>query len=83
MYRGALSATKAAAEEGILPGGGVAFVLASQVIERLEIKGDELIGALALKKALQAPLKQLAVNAGKDGAVILSHVATMKPRVWF
>jgi chaperonin GroEL len=75
---GALAATKAAAEEGILPGGGVAFILAAGVIDSLKLTGDELIGAKALKKALEAPLKQLALNAGQDGAVILGRVRDLK-----
>jgi chaperonin GroEL len=76
--QGALSATRAAAEEGILPGGGVAFVLAAQVIDALNLKGDEQVGGAALKKALEAPLKQLAINAGKDGPVVLGRVKEMK-----
>jgi chaperonin GroEL len=75
--QGALSATKAAAEEGILPGGGVALILASKAIDALKLTGDELIGAKLLKKALEAPLKQLAFNAGQDGAVVLGHLAEM------
>jgi chaperonin GroEL len=75
---GALAATKAAAEEGILPGGGVALILASKAIDALNLTGDELIGAKSLKKALEAPLKQLAFNAGQDGAVVLGHLAEMK-----
>jgi chaperonin GroEL len=81
--QGALSATKAAAEEGILPGGGVAYLAASKVIEGLNLKGDELIGASTLKKALEAPLNQLAENAGHDGAVVISHVKEMKAGIGF
>jgi len=71
---GALAATKAAAEEGILPGGGVAYISASKVIDSLKLSGDEMIGAKALKKALEAPLKQLAANSGQDGSVVLGRV---------
>jgi len=71
---GALAATKAAAEEGILPGGGVAYITASKVIDSLKLSGDEMIGAKALKKALEAPLKQLAANSGQDGSAVLGRV---------
>ncbi len=76
--QGALAATKAAAEEGILPGGGVALILASKAIDSLNLSGDELLGAAILRKALEAPLKQLAINAGQEGAVVLNHVKEMK-----
>ncbi|MCX7911708.1 MAG: chaperonin GroEL, partial [Dehalococcoidales bacterium] len=70
----ALAATKAAAEEGILPGGGVAFVNAAPVIDKLSLQGDELTGAGIVRRALEEPLKQLAANAGYDGAVVLEKV---------
>jgi chaperonin GroEL len=76
--QGALAATRAAAEEGILPGGGVAFILASKIIDGLKLSGDEMIGAKALKKALEAPLKQLAFNAGQDGAIVLGRLKDLK-----
>lgn len=79
IVQGALSATRAAAEEGILPGGGVALINAARVIDTLTLTGDELIGARIVRKALEEPIKQLAFNAGQDGNVILAHVKEMKP----
>ena len=79
IVQGALSATRAATEEGILPGGGVAFMNAAKVIDSLKLKGDEMIGAKIVQKALEAPLKQLASNSGQNGNVVLSRVKEMKP----
>jgi chaperonin GroEL len=79
VIQGALAATRAAVEEGILPGGGVAFLNAAGVIDQLGLTGDELVGARAVQKALEEPIKQLASNAGKNGDVILSKVKEMKP----
>ncbi|MDD5760351.1 MAG: chaperonin GroEL, partial [Desulfobulbaceae bacterium] len=73
-----LAATKAAAEEGTLPGGGVAFINAISAIDKLSLKGDELTGANIIKRALEEPLRQLAANAGRDGAVILEKVKSSK-----
>lgn len=74
---GALSATRAAVEEGILPGGGVAFINAAKVIDDLKLEGDEKVGANIVKKALEEPLKQLARNAGQDGGVVLGRIKEM------
>jgi chaperonin GroEL len=70
----ALAATKAAVEEGIVVGGGVAYIRSIENIINLELEGDEELGANILKHALSAPLFQIAENAGKDGAVIISEV---------
>jgi len=70
----ALHATRAAVEEGIVPGGGVALVRAMKVLDKVEAGGEEVIGVRILQKALQAPLVQIAQNAGKDGTVILAEV---------
>ena len=70
----ALHATRAAVEEGIVPGGGVALIRCLKVIDKLELKGDEKIGLNILKKALEAPLRQIAENAGQDGSVVLFNV---------
>jgi len=73
----ALSATRAAVEEGIVPGGGVAYLNAILALEELvaeQPEGDRRTGMLILRRALDAPMQQLAVNAGKDGAVIVSQV---------
>ncbi|HDH99351.1 MAG TPA: molecular chaperone GroEL, partial [bacterium] len=70
----ALNATRAAIEEGILPGGGVALLRAIPELDKLQLKGDEQTGVNILKKALETPLKQIAQNAGMDGAVVLEEV---------
>ncbi len=73
----ALNATRAAVAEGIVPGGGTAYVLASKAAEKLtaELEGDEKTGAAIVAKALKAPIMQIAANAGVEGAVILNRVA--------
>ncbi len=73
----ALNATRAAVEEGIVPGGGTAYVLASKAAEKLlgKLEGDEKTGAAIVARALKAPIMQIAANAGMEGAVILNEVA--------
>ncbi|MBQ6465216.1 MAG: chaperonin GroEL [Oscillospiraceae bacterium] len=73
----ALNATRAAVEEGIVPGGGTAYVLASKAAEKLlgKLEGDEKTGASIVARALKAPIMQIAANAGMEGAVILNEVA--------
>ncbi|MFB8245544.1 chaperonin GroEL [Streptomyces sp. NPDC001046] len=68
---------KAAVEEGIVAGGGVALLQASQVFEKLELDGDEATGANAVKLALEAPLKQIAVNGGLEGGVVVEKVRNL------
>lgn len=70
----AVAATKAAVEEGIVPGGGVALIRALPTLETLSIEGDEKIGVSILRRALEEPLRQIAINAGKDGAVVAEEV---------
>ena len=70
----ALHATRAAVEEGILPGGGVALVRMADKLSALKLTGDEAIGVDIVKRACSWPLRQIAINAGKDGAVILEKV---------
>ncbi|ODN31239.1 chaperonin GroEL [Fervidobacterium thailandense] len=72
----ALSATRAAVEEGIVPGGGVTLLRARKAIEPLlnELTGDEKLGAQIVYNALEAPIKQIAANAGYDGAIIIHNV---------
>jgi chaperonin GroEL len=70
----ALNATRAAVEEGIVPGGGVALVRAMSALERVDAHDDEALGVGLLKRALSEPLRQLAINAGADGAVVLNTV---------
>lgn len=74
----ALQATKAAVEEGIVPGGGVALLEASKVLEHKEGDTDEMTGYHIVRKALSSPLSQIAENAGKDGAVIIDKVMNSK-----
>ncbi|MFJ8020713.1 chaperonin GroEL [Streptomyces sp. NPDC096311] len=68
---------KAAVEEGIVAGGGVALIQASSVFEKLELSGDEATGANAVRLALEAPLKQIAVNGGLEGGVIVEKVRNL------
>lgn len=70
----ALSATRAAVEEGIVAGGGHALVMAADAINLDDYSGDEKIGALIIKKALEAPARQIAENAGKEGSVVVNNI---------
>ncbi len=80
---GALAATRAATEEGTLPGGGVALVNASRCLDSLSLAGDELTGCAIVRRALEEPLRQLAANAGYDGAVVIEKVKASKPGFGF
>ncbi|WP_300355874.1 chaperonin GroEL [Fusobacterium sp.] len=73
----ALNATKAAVEEGIVPGGGVAFIEILKLIEDFKLEGEEGIGVEIVKKALTSPLKQIAINAGLDGGVVVEKVKSL------
>ena len=70
----ALHATRAAVEEGIVPGGGVALIRAQKALDTLKLEGDELVGLEIIRRAVEAPLRQLAANAGKEGALIVQEV---------
>jgi len=70
----ALSATRAAVEEGILPGGGVALINALSVLDKLKVSGDEATGVDIIRKAMDEPIRWIAENAGKDGSVIVDAV---------
>ncbi len=72
----ALQATRAALEEGIVPGGGVALLLAADELSLDGFEGDERTGAQIIKRALEEPLRQLAANAGLEGSVVVNHVRT-------
>ncbi|MEO2012778.1 MAG: chaperonin GroEL [Fuerstiella sp.] len=74
----ALHATRAAVEEGILPGGGVALLRAISSVEKVEAEGDEAIGVQIVARALEAPIRQIANNCGEDGAVIADEVRQLK-----
>ncbi|HLG10474.1 MAG TPA: chaperonin GroEL [Dehalococcoidia bacterium] len=73
----ALSATRAAIEEGIVPGGGVALINAMDVLDKIDLEGDERTGVIILRRALEEPLRRIAVNAGQDGSVIVQEVRTL------
>jgi chaperonin GroEL len=70
----AVSATRAAIEEGIVPGGGVALIDAVQALDNLNLSGDAATGVNILRRALEEPLRQLAINGGKDGSVVVEGV---------
>lgn len=70
----ALSATRAAIEEGIIPGGGTSLVAAISALDSLKLSGDEATGVSILRRALEEPLRQIAFNSGKDGSVIVEGV---------
>lgn len=70
----ALAATRAAIEEGIVPGGGTALLRCQKVLESLNLEGEEQIGVEIMKRTLEEPIRKIAENAGKDGAVIASEV---------
>jgi chaperonin GroEL len=74
----ALNATRAAVEEGIVPGGGVALLRASTAIDGLKLDGDEKVGATIVKRALEEPIRQIVENAGLEGSVIVEKVKAEK-----
>jgi chaperonin GroEL len=74
----ALNATRAAVEEGIVPGGGVALLRASTKIETLKLEGDEKVGANIVRRALEEPIRQIVENAGLEGSVIVEKVKAEK-----
>lgn len=74
VFEDSLNSTKAALEEGIVPGGGVALLRASEAVKQLKLEGDEGVGAKIVISACEAPLKQIVFNAGQDGLVVLSEV---------
>jgi len=70
----ALNATRAAVEEGIVPGGGVALLRCAKAVDRLKLEGDEKVGAMIVKRALEEPIRQIVENAGVEGSVIVEKV---------
>jgi chaperonin GroEL len=70
----ALNATRAAVEEGIVPGGGVALLRAAKGIDTLKMEGDEKVGAMIVRRALEAPIQQIVENAGLEGNVVVNKV---------
>jgi len=73
-FEDALSATRAATEEGIVPGGGIAFLRVEPALKKVKAKGDERIGVEIVRKALEVPLRQIAENAGLEGSVVVEKV---------
>ncbi len=74
----ALSTTRAAVEEGLVAGGGVALLRAIPALDRVELVGDEAVGLSILRRALEAPARQIADNAGQSGEVVVAHVKGLK-----
>jgi len=74
----AVHATKAAVEEGIVPGGGVALVDSIKSLDSVQVTGDEKIGIQILRRALEEPMRQIAANAGKDGSVVIEEVKKLE-----
>jgi len=74
----ALSATRAAVEEGIVPGGGVVFINILKNLEDLGLEGDEAVGVNIVRRALEEPLRQIAQNAGQEGSVVVERVKGLK-----
>src|SRR5512145_2994975 len=74
----AMHATKAAVEEGIVPGGGVALLRAGKALDNLKLQGDQAVGAAIIKRALEEPMRWIASNAGNEGSIVVSKVRDMK-----
>ena len=81
----ALNATRAAVEEGIVPGGGVALIRTQGAVEKAanKLEGDQKIGALIVAKALEEPIRQIVINAGLEGGVVLNHVRELEGSMGF
>jgi len=77
----ALSATRAAVEEGIVPGGGITLIHAASAIEKLKLKDDEAIGAQIVKRALEEPTRCIAYNAGLEGSVVVERIKNEAPGI--
>jgi chaperonin GroEL len=74
----ALSATRAAVEEGIVPGGGVAYLNAIQALDDLKLEADEAVGVQIIRRSLEEPLRQIAENAGEEGSIVVERVKAME-----
>ncbi len=79
----ALSATRAAVEEGIIPGGGTSLVNVIPALDEIKAEGDELVGVKIVRRALEEPLRQIAENAGLEGSVVIEKVKNEKPGIGF
>ncbi len=74
----AMHATRAAVEEGIVPGGGVALLRCADAIQALKLEGDEKIGANIVRRALEEPLRQIVINSGEEGAIVVGRIRESK-----
>ena len=74
----AMHATKAAVEEGIVPGGGVALMRAVKALDTLKLEGDQLVGLQIIKRAIEEPMRWIAINAGEEGSIVVAKVRDMK-----
>jgi len=79
----ALSATRAAVEEGILPGGGTALINSLSALDKLDLNGDEATSVAILKRALEEPLRCIAANSGREGSVVVNRVKENKPGIGY
>ena len=79
----ALHATRAATQEGIVPGGGVAFIRTIAALDKLKLEGDERIGADIVKRAIEEPLRQIAQNAGQEGSVVVQKIKQEKTNIGY
>jgi chaperonin GroEL len=79
----AMHATKAAVEEGIVPGGGVALLRAAKALAGLTLEGEQQLGVQIVMRAVEEPLRWIANNAGQEGAVVVAKVKTMGPEEGF
>jgi chaperonin GroEL len=74
----AMHATKAAVEEGIVPGGGVALVRASKALDKMKLEGDQKVGLEIIRRAIEEPMRWIATNAGQEGSIVVSKVKEQK-----
>jgi chaperonin GroEL len=75
-----MHATKAAVEEGIVPGGGVALIRAAKALESLKLEGDQRVGVELIRKAIEEPLRWIATNAGQEGSIVVARVKDARSR---
>ena len=75
----AMHATKAAVEEGIVPGGGVALLRGATALDTLPLEGDQLVGLQIVKRAVEEPIRWIAINAGEEGSIVVAKVRDMQP----
>jgi chaperonin GroEL len=74
----AMHATKAAVEEGIVPGGGVALLRGVKALDKLKLEGDQLVGLQIIRRAIEEPMRWIAINAGEEGSIVVAKVRDMK-----